>query len=66
MAVAGKLAALPPEAFTLTKRQIREPTLKRIRENGPRLDAAVQELWSAQATLAAIRAYVARTFKSAR
>lgn len=63
VAAAETLAALPPLAFALTKRQIREPVLKRVREDGPQFDATVQELWEAPATLAAIRAYVARTFK---
>jgi enoyl-CoA hydratase/carnithine racemase len=61
--VAETLAALPPAAFTLTKRQVLEPVLKRVREDGPRFDAAVEELWAAPKTLAAIRDYVAQTFK---
>lgn len=63
VATAETLAALPPLAFTLTKRQVREPVMKRVREDGPQFDLVVQELWEAPATLAAIRAYVARTFK---
>jgi len=61
--VAETLAALPPAAFALTKRQIHEPVMKRIRESGAGFDAAVAELWAAPKTLAAIRDYVARTFK---
>jgi enoyl-CoA hydratase len=63
VAAAETLAALPPRAFALTKRQVREPVMKRVREDGPQFDVAVQELWEAPTTLAAIRAYVARTFK---
>jgi enoyl-CoA hydratase len=63
VAAAETLAALPPLAFALTKRQVREPVMKRVREDGPQFDVSVQELWQAPATLAAIRAYVARTFK---
>jgi hypothetical protein len=37
--------------------------MQRVREDGPQFDAAVQALWEAPTTLAAIRAYVARTFK---
>ena len=55
--------AVPPLAFALTKRQVREPVMQRVREDGPQFDVAVQELWEAPTTLAAIRAYVARTFK---
>jgi enoyl-CoA hydratase len=63
VAEAEILAALPPLAFELTKRQIRGPAMKRVREDGPQFDVAVQELWEAPTTLAAIRAYVDRTFK---
>jgi enoyl-CoA hydratase len=63
VAAAEGLAILPPLAFALTKRQVREPMMKRVREVGPQFDKAVQELWEAPTTLAAIRAYVAQTFK---
>ena len=63
VAAAESLASLPPLAFALTKRQVREPVMKRVREDGPKFDMAVQELWESPTTLAAIRAYVARTFK---
>ena len=63
VAAAEDLAVLPPPAFALTKRQIREPVMKRVREDGPEFDMAAQELWEAPTTLAAIRAYVAQTFK---
>jgi enoyl-CoA hydratase len=63
VAAAETLAALPPLAFALTKRQIREPSMKRVREDGPQFDIAAQELWKAPETLATVRAYVAQTFK---
>jgi enoyl-CoA hydratase len=63
IAAAETLAALPQLAFALTKRQLREPIMKRAREDGPEFDMAVQKLWEEPTTLAAIRAYVARTFK---
>jgi enoyl-CoA hydratase len=63
IATAESLAALPPLAFTLTKRQIREPIMQRVREASPQFDVTVQELWEAPTTLAAIRVYIARTFK---
>jgi enoyl-CoA hydratase len=62
VAVAESLAALPDSAFTLTKAQLREPSLQRMRA-GVTIDAAVQEVWESDATLAAIRDYIARTFK---
>ena len=40
------LAALPAAAFELTKRQIHEPQMRRVREDGPRFDAIVRELWA--------------------
>ena len=63
LAKAESLAALPAAAFELTKRQIHEPRMKRVCEDGPRFDAIVQELWAAPATLAALRGYIARPFK---
>lgn len=62
-AVAEALAAVPPEVFAITKRQICDPVMKRIREDAGRFDSAIEELWTAPASLAAIKDYVARTFK---
>lgn len=61
--VAGNLAALPPAAFALTKSQIRQPVLKRIRGDGPRFDAGTERIWADPKTQAAIQDYVARTLK---
>jgi enoyl-CoA hydratase len=61
--VADTLAALSPELFALTKRQIRAPVQQRLREDRPGFDVAVQERWTAPETLAAVREYVAQTFK---
>jgi enoyl-CoA hydratase len=63
VAVAEGLAALPSASFALTKQQIREPARARIRDAGPRVDPEVQKIWESPATLAAIRDYVARTFR---
>jgi enoyl-CoA hydratase/carnithine racemase len=62
VAAAEALAALPPSAFTLTKAQLRAPSLQRM-SDGASIDAAVQEVWASAKTLAAIRDYIARTFK---
>jgi enoyl-CoA hydratase len=62
VAAAESLAALPPSAFALTKGQLRAPSLQRM-SAGASIDAAVQEVWMSAETLAAIRDYVARTFK---
>jgi enoyl-CoA hydratase len=61
--VAAKLAALPPAAFALTKSQIRQPVLQRIREDGPGFDVASERIWADPKTRAAIQDYVARTLK---
>lgn len=63
VAAAESLASLSPLAFALTKRQVRDPVMKRVREDGPKFDMAVQELWESPATQAAISEYVAKTFK---
>jgi enoyl-CoA hydratase len=61
VAAANVLAALPPKAFALTKRQIRAPALERMRS--PELDAAITQIWTAPETLDYIRDYVARTLR---
>jgi enoyl-CoA hydratase len=63
VAMAECLASIPQEVFTITKHQIRDPVMKRIREDASEVDAAVDRVWTTSATLEAIRAYVARTFK---
>ena len=61
VAAANALAALPPKAFALTKRQIRAPALERMQS--PALDAAIAQIWTAPETLDYIRDYVARTLR---
>jgi enoyl-CoA hydratase/carnithine racemase len=63
VAMAGRLAALPPAAFAATKNQIRAIALHRIRE-GAQYDAAVTQIWESDETLATIRDYISRTFKA--
>lgn len=63
VAAAEVLAARPPAAFAMTKQQLREPALARIRAGAQLFDHAVQDLWSAPATLEAIRAYIEKTLK---
>jgi len=62
IAIAESAAALPAEAFALTKAQLREPALQRMKA-GASTDAVVQDVWASAATLDAIRGYVGRTFK---
>jgi enoyl-CoA hydratase/carnithine racemase len=65
VAAAEALAALPPAAFALSKRQTRQPSLERLEHVGRAIDAAAEEIWTAPETLERIRDYVARTFKKA-
>jgi enoyl-CoA hydratase len=60
LAAAESLAAIPPSAFALTKRLLREPVLERIHV-GAALDASVQEAWASPDILDAVRTYVERT-----
>lgn len=60
-AVAQKLAALSPAAFSQNKQQIRQPANERLALSGEKTNEAVTEIWAAAATLDCIRAYVQRT-----
>jgi len=63
MEAARHLAAMGQENFALTKRQIRAPALERMERGNEDTHATVERIWSSEATLAAIRDYVSRTFK---
>lgn len=58
---AKTLAALPPKAFALSKRQIRQPALDRMQAG--HVDAAVEQIWAAPETLARVRDYIAHTLR---
>ena len=62
VAVADGMAAVPFEAFHLTKRLLREPALRQMREGGV-IDAVVQDAWAGETVQHAVRDYVARTLK---
>lgn len=62
IAVADGLAAVPFEAFHLTKRLLRERVIRQMRE-GSAIDALVQDAWAGDAVQSAVRDYVARTLK---
>ena len=62
-AVARQLAALPPAAFGLAKRQLRDRTISRARHYANEQDSDALEQWSAPETHARIREYLARTIK---
>jgi enoyl-CoA hydratase len=62
VAVAESLAAIPFEAFHLTKRLLREGVIRQMREGGV-IDAVVQDAWAGDVVQSAVRDYVARTLK---
>jgi enoyl-CoA hydratase len=63
MDAAETLAELSAPAFTMSKRQIRQPVADRMARDGAALAAEAEDIWSAPATLVRIREYVSRTFK---
>jgi enoyl-CoA hydratase len=65
IAVAHNLAALAPEAFSLSKRQTRQVVADRVASDGPRFDFAVDRVWLSAETKTRMRDYVTRTFKKA-
>lgn len=60
---ARTLAGLAADAFRLTKRQLRQPSLDRMRLAAGDLDDEVRRVWCRPDTLAVIQEYVSRTFK---
>ncbi|HVE71034.1 MAG TPA: enoyl-CoA hydratase/isomerase family protein [Thermoanaerobaculia bacterium] len=62
-AVASRLAALPPDALLLAKRQLRDRTVNRAKHYAHELDATALEIWSSDETHARIREYLAKTVK---
>ncbi len=57
---ARRLAALPHETFTKTKRQLRALATERIERRRAVDDPGIAEMWKAPTTLAAVQAYVER------
>jgi enoyl-CoA hydratase len=60
--VADRMAAVPFEAFHLTKRLLREPAIRQMHEGGV-IDAVVQDAWAGEMVQNAVRDYVARTLR---
>jgi enoyl-CoA hydratase len=54
-------ATLSPAAFAQTKMQVRQAVSERMALSGEATDAAVTAIWTQQATLDRVAAYVART-----
>ena len=65
IAVAKDFAAIRPEAFQISKRQIRQPVADRYHSEAKHFETAINELWFAPEAFDRIRSYVTRTFKKA-
>ncbi len=65
VALAQSFTALPGPAYALTKRQLREETIRRIRNDGPGYDREALAQWASSETAAGMRAYIEKTFKPA-
>ena len=61
--VAARLAAVPRDAFRLTKLSSRTPVLSRIARERAGSDAETCRAWESDAVLGAIRAYVEKTLR---
>jgi enoyl-CoA hydratase len=61
VATAESLAAIPPTSFTITKRQLREPAVQRMRAGASTDPSAAA--WASPEILRAVGNYVARTLK---
>jgi enoyl-CoA hydratase len=65
VAAANKLASVSPAAFEFGKRQLRQPSNKRLAEEGKALDAEVAKIWVAPETAVRLKEFVARTLAKA-
>ena len=61
--VATQLASLPPEAFRLTKRQLRDKAVDWAKHFANELDATMHDLWKGNDAHGRIREYLAKTVK---
>ena len=61
--VARHLASLPPQAFALAKRQLRDRAISHARHYANELDGDVHDAWRSPETHARIRDYLARTVR---
>ena len=63
ISVAESYAAIRPEVFAFTKRQVRQPMREAIEARSGIQDAECFAFWDTEETLAAIRAFVDKTLK---
>jgi len=62
VAAAHHLAAIHPATFSLTKAQLRAPTLERMRAGQDLVQQLAEEIWATPEAMQRIRAHVDRTF----
>jgi enoyl-CoA hydratase/carnithine racemase len=62
MEVAERLARIPIETFSLTKRALRAPTVERVAAASPRDDPEVSRLWGSDQIRDSIRTFLRKTF----
>jgi enoyl-CoA hydratase len=63
VAAARTLAALSPQAFAQTKRQVRQPVADALGRHGQRFDAESMDVWTSDETLRRIQDFVEKTIK---
>jgi enoyl-CoA hydratase len=63
VADARTLALLSPQAFTVTKRQLRLDITERMKKHGRGIDAEASKIWASTKATETIRDYVARTLR---
>ncbi len=59
--LARRMAAIPPDAFAISKLQLRQPALDRMGSPATETDARIFDIWSRPETRAGIRAFLDRT-----
>lgn len=60
MAEAKSLLAIPAPVFSITKKQMRAPSIRNAEQNEAEFEAIVFEIWDSQATKEVIQKYVAK------
>jgi enoyl-CoA hydratase len=65
IAAAEHFTSIRPEAFALSKRQLRQPVADRYKSEAARFESEVNDLWYAPQAFDRIRDYVSRTLKKA-
>ena len=58
-----RLVALSPQAFAMTKQQLRLDVTDRIKKHGRRIDTEAMKIWASPKATGTIRDYVTRTLR---